>query len=314
MGRRQTPIVRRLATVAAAICACLTVIVSCAVVQRTEVERLFPSAEPPLPVLVCTVAPLPVPPQRELCPPRPEPGETEATAKVWLRETDGAEMVFVPGGEFMMGADSGSPDESPQHKVHVEAFWIDRYEVTNEQYDRCVEEGYCAPSRCPDDDRVNAASPPVVCVGWRDAVQYARWAGGRLPTEAEWEKAARGTDGREYPWGDQFDPTRCNHGLGGINLSTRPGQHSPQGDSPYGVANMAGNVCEWTSSLYRDYPYDPDDGREDPDSDEARVVRGGSSYRDLEWFFRSAYRKWAVPDGWLFDYGFRVAVSLSCPE
>ena len=314
MGRRQMVIVHRLGTVLATLCGCLAVIVFCAVIQPISQEPVFPTAEPPPPILACTVAPLPGPPQREIRPPAPEPGEAEPRAKVWVRDTDGAEMVFVPAGAFLMGCDSGSPNESPQHGVYVYTFWIDRYEVTNQQYNTCVEDGYCAPSRCPDDDRVNEPSQPVVCVTWRDAVQYARWAGGRLPTEAEWEKAARGADGREYPWGDRFDAARCNHGLGGFNVSVPPAQYSPQGDSPYGVANMAGNVSEWTSSLYSEYPYDPDDGREDSESEEARVVRGGSSYSDLEWFFRCAYRNWAVPDGWLFCYGFRVAVSPGPPD
>ncbi len=285
------------ATRGAVIFAYLGVVVSCAVAPtaRHQPTPLIPEAQTPPPS-------------------PPEPAEGQPSAPVWIRQIDGAEMVFVPAGDFVMGSNTGAPDESPQHAVQLDAFWIDRYEVTNEQYTKCVRVGVCAPSRCPDDSLVNAPNQPVVCVTWHDAVQYANWVGGRLPTEAEWEKAARGTDGREYPWGDEFDRAKCNDGWGGFNPSTSPGQYSPEGDSPYGVANMAGNVSEWTSSLYRPYPYHADDGREDPVGDEARVVRGGSSSRDFDWYFRCAYRNWALPGGWLFTYGFRVAVCPGSPE
>lgn len=256
--------------------------------------RFFPPAPtitvPPTitPTLIPTVAPLSptstrIPPIATAIPPTPIPTSaagrvpsTFASGDRIVREKDGAKMVFVPGGEFWMGSHLLSDRESPAHLVHVSGFWIDTTKVTNGQYGRCVSAGVCRESMCAHNADLNGDTQPVVCVAWYDAVQYASWAGGRLPTEAEWEKAARGTDGREYPWGNGFDQQLCNTQESGIDTTTPVGTYSPQGDSPYGVADMAGNVCEWTSSQFRAYPYDAEDGREDLEAVEYRVVRGGS--------------------------------------
>jgi formylglycine-generating enzyme required for sulfatase activity len=199
-------------------------------------------------------------------------GET----RVW--EKDGSVVVYIPPGEFPMGLSLyPDGDEYPQHTVYLNGFWIGKYEVTNDQYRKCVEAGACdKPEETNRYRKPEYANCPVIYVNWYDAQDYARWAGGRLPTEVEWEKAARGTDGRTYPWGDAWDPSKCNTKDGGPDDVTPVGKYSPAGDSPYGVSDMAGNVWEWTSSLLRPYPYNPSDGREDPDSTEDRVARGGS--------------------------------------
>ncbi|MBU0494065.1 MAG: SUMF1/EgtB/PvdO family nonheme iron enzyme [Chloroflexi bacterium] len=151
-------------------------------------------------------------------------------------------MVEVPAGEFLMG------DE--KRKVHVDAFRIDKYPVANLQYKRFVDTTGRQPPRHWRDGAYPAdqALHPVVYVTWHDAVAYAQWAGKRLPTEEEWERAARGADGRVYPWGDEFDKTRCNTSESSIRGTTSVGQYSPAGDSPYGCADMAGNVWEWTAT------------------------------------------------------------------
>ena len=240
-------------------------------------------------------------------------------------EKDGKEMVRVPAGEFLYGDD--------RQKVSLPEFWIDKTPVTNGEFAHFVQvTGYkttaeqtgigCAYTGGkwedaqgadwrhpggPETDIQSKADHPVVQVSWEDAVAYARWAGKRLPTEQEWEKAARGTDGREYPWGNQ-EPTRelCNFGQN--EQGTTPvGKYSPQGDSPYGCADMAGNVWEWTSSLYEDYPYEADQRHEDMSSAGHRVLRGGSfvNYGDDA---RVANRNHLVPNyEWIFN-GFRCGM------
>lgn len=152
---------------------------------------------------------------------------------------DGKEMIYIPAGEFLMGED--------KRTVSVPAFYIDKYPVTNAEYKKFVEAtGYPVPSSWVRGTYAAGKDHhPVTQVNWDDAAAYAQWAGKRLPTDDEWEKAARGTDGRTYPWGNEWDKTRANTCETKILNTTPVGQFSPQGDSPYGVADMGGNVWEW---------------------------------------------------------------------
>jgi formylglycine-generating enzyme required for sulfatase activity len=169
-------------------------------------------------------------------------------------------MVLVPAGEFLMGSDNRLPDEGPQHKVKLKAFSIDKYEVTNLQYKQFIEAtGRRSPQHFenrtfPD----GKADHPVTFVSWHDAKAYCEWAGKRLPTDEEWEKAARGTDGRTFPWGNAFDTNKANTPVRWKNLKqegdTTPVGAFPAGASPYGAHDMSGNVWEWTDSWYRQYP------------------------------------------------------------
>ena len=149
-----------------------------------------------------------------------------------ISEKDGMELLPVPAGEFLMGSDpavdkDAQDDEKPQHTVYLDTFWIDKTEVTNAQYQTCVSAGACSQSEYADDSHFNAPNQPVVGVSWNDATAYCEWAGRRLPTEAEWEKAARGTDGRIYPWGNdaptcelaQYCRLRRKYGCGGQQAS-----------------------------------------------------------------------------------------------
>ncbi|MFQ6102016.1 MAG: SUMF1/EgtB/PvdO family nonheme iron enzyme [Anaerolineae bacterium] len=223
------------------------------------------------------------------------------------------EFVEIPAGEFWMGSEIYD-DEKPVHSVYVEEFAIARYPVTNAQYAVFVHATGREPPRHWEgkEPPPHLANHPVVNVSWHDAVDYCRWLSRetgreyRLPSEAEWERAARGAaDRREWPWGDEWDAERCNSAEGGPGTTTPVGIY-PAGSSPEGVLDMAGNVWEWCSSLYKPYPYDPGDGREDLEVEGSRVLRGGS------WLLnqtraRCAYRNGSRPGYWNVNVGFRCA-------
>ena len=169
-------------------------------------------------------------------------------------------MVLIPAGKFIMGTDERLPDEGPQHIVNLKAYWIDKYEVTNAQYKKFID---ATGRRSPDHFRNRTypdgkADHPVTFVTWFDATAYCGWAGKRLPTDAEWEKAARGTDGRMFPWGTEFDLDKANTPQRWAKLGqqgdTTPVGAFEAGKSPYGLYDMSGNVWEWTSSWYVAYP------------------------------------------------------------
>jgi formylglycine-generating enzyme required for sulfatase activity len=180
---------------------------------------------------------------------------------------DGAEMVLVPEGEFIMGLKSSEPlgELNPLRKAYLKAFYIDVYEVTNVLYHRCVKTGACSDPSWNTDYPVTIHEDgkrwytakdmdnyPVVGVTWRQSVEYCNWAGRRLPSNAEWEKAARGVDGRTYPWGDEWDGKKANWDDGGKVdgfKKVAPVGSFPEGRSPYGAMDMAGNVREWTAGL-----------------------------------------------------------------
>lgn len=229
------------------------------------------------------------------------------------------ELVFIPAGTFVMGStekDKGASDsEKPHHGLELLDFSMGRYEVTNAEYQLFVQEtshprppGWTG-GRFPE----GKGAHPVVNVTWRDAIAYCKWLSQKtgksftLPSEAEWEKAARGMEGRIYPWGDTFVPNRLNSKNGGPGETTPVGQYSPGGDSPFGVVDMAGNVWEWTRSLSRDYEYVPTDGREDLEAPGPRVLRGGS-YAVLPKNARCAARLPMAPENRGDRIGFRVAL------
>ncbi len=231
------------------------------------------------------------------------------------RVIGGAPMVYVPYGDFLMGSSDADKqahsDEKPQHTVYLDAFWIDKFEVTNAQYKKCVDAGNCSAPRLSYTGNSRYDNYPVIYISWNDAKAYCEWAGKRLPTEAEWEKAARGTDGRIYPWGNTFDKNLLNSAEGGKVDTTAVGSY-PGGGSPYGVMDMAGNVWEWVADWYDEnyYAYSPLSNPTGPSSRHDHVLRGGSWSSD-QIYARSASRYRFDPDGWNFNMGFRCARSFS---
>jgi len=190
------------------------------------------------------------------------------------------QMVRVPAGKFIMGSNTRLPDEGPQHTVNLAAFMIDQFEVTNAQYKQFID----ATNRRSPEHFSNRTFPegkadhPVTFVSWKDAHDYCAWAGKRLPTDEEWEKAARGTDGRMFPWGNEFSLNKANTPLRWKNLKqegdTTPVGSFAAGASPYGVYDMSGNVWEWTDSWYKAYPGSKD--RSENYGEQYKTLKGGS--------------------------------------
>ena len=226
-------------------------------------------------------------------------------------ETQDMPMILIPAGEFTMGSDLGD-DEKPRRRVYLNAFYMDKFEVTVGQYARYLE--VTDMEEPPDWNIMNQPQHqrrPVVNVDWEDAVKYCKWAGKRLPTEAEWEKAARGTDGRIYPWGNEA-PTRLHANYGrkewDNHQALTPVGSFEEGKSPYGIYDMAGNAWEWVFDWY-DHDYykkGPKKNPIGPAKGDGKVVRGGSWLYVPE-FLRSAHRFNAQPTNRLFGYGFRCA-------
>jgi formylglycine-generating enzyme required for sulfatase activity len=219
-----------------------------------------------------------------------------------VHDKTGIELIRVPAGPFLYGsADSdemAEDDEKPQRTVELPEYWIGRYPVTNAQYKRFVDAtNHQAPphwtGKSPPPDKLDH---PVVQVTWADAQAFCDWAGLALPTEEQWEKAARGTDGRIWPWGNEWAENRANTREAGIEGTTPVGRYSPQGDSPYDCVDMAGNVWEWTGSWY-------EEGL-------TRALRGGSWANEAQ-YCRCALRFRPDPYGGLDDLGLRALVAPS---
>ena len=240
-----------------------------------------------------------------------------AIGQTFESSEDNADLVCVPAGEFLMGSTDSDKDaqdnEKPQHKVDLDAFWIDRTEVTNAQYEKCVQAGQCTASSYASDSKYNGDTQPVVGVTWNDATTYCEWAGRRLPTEAQWEKAARGTDGRLYPWGNQM--ATCDYAVVAVTYdsetgcgkkTTWPVGSKPKGASPYGALDMAGNVWEWVEDQYdaEYYANSPSKNPTGPSSGPDRLLRGFGWYYDTGGV-RAAYRGYAYPDTRLDYFWFR---------
>jgi len=233
---------------------------------------------------------------------------------------DGAPMVKVPAGKFLMGSKSGDSDEKPQREVYLDGFWIDKYEVTVDLYARCVKAGKCTKPKTGkyyNWDVSGRGNHPINGVDWYQANAYCKWTGKKLPTEAMWEKAARGTDGRKFPWGNQ--EASCKYavmddgGKGCGRDSTWPVGSKPGGVSPYGAHDMAGNVWEWTSDWYGSSYYGnaPARNPRGPSSGSFRVVRGGRWYYVVPAYLRAANRYFYSPGGAYYDIGMRCARSFN---
>jgi sulfatase modifying factor 1 len=223
-------------------------------------------------------------------------------------------MVSVAAGDFVMGLDGYDDVEKPKRTVKLAGFSIDAFEITNQEYNRCVDEDKCSPGALANDPQSSSPRLPVVGVTWTDAATYCAWAGKRLPTEAEWEKAARGTDSRLYPWGADADCKKANYGTaGGINLGCpeNPGRvmpvgSFPEGASPFGALDMAGNVQEWTADWYLDKYYTgaPNEDPKGPSTGEYRVIRGGS-FGSPATQVETTDRKFGIPEMYGRALGFR---------
>jgi formylglycine-generating enzyme required for sulfatase activity len=229
---------------------------------------------------------------------------------------DNAPLVFVPAGEFTMGS-TLLPNEKPIHLVYVNDFWIDQYEVSNALYQKCVAAQACLPpiegytDRHPDGYFANPTYHdfPAATVNWSEADQYCRWAGKRLPTEAEWEKAARGTDARAFPWGNTFDQARVNSAYN-LELVTVAVNRYPDGVSPYGAYNMSGNVWEWSADWYDEnyYATAPRDNPTGPLTGKLKALRGGG-YGVFDAAMRTSLRRDMDPSTRTPYIGFRCARS-----
>jgi formylglycine-generating enzyme required for sulfatase activity len=291
----------------------LTTLSACGLPSQATAEPTQPAAAPPtdtrLPVDTSFDTPANTP--TDTITPTP----TLGVGSSQISPVDGMVLLYVPEGAFPMGSESGYSDEKPVHTVDLPAYWVDQSEVTNGMYALCVQAGICAQPRRKSSNLIDYyfgfedyVDYPVIFISWQDASNYCSWAGRHLPTEAEWEKAARGTDGRDYPWGSALPDERLANFDHNIDDVTRVGSY-PDGKSPYGALDMAGNVFEWTSDWYAGDYYASSPAFDPPGADTGkhRVVRGGSWTGNTSGV-RSAHRFIHDPNLPVFDLGFRCVV------
>jgi formylglycine-generating enzyme required for sulfatase activity len=231
---------------------------------------------------------------------------------------DGMTLLYVPAGEFTMGSETGKDEEKPIHTIYLDGFWIDQTEVTNRQYALCVTAGQCISPNETDSSlrsiyygNSEFDDYPVIYVNWNMAKTYCEWAGRRLPTEAEWEKAARGMDERTYPWGEDISCNEANYDPKDSCFGdTTIAGNFTSGESPYGVYDMAGNVWEWVSDWYSEtyFQDSPLANPLGPDSGQYRVLRGGSFDSGTSGV-RTINRYRYEPTYTLLSIGFRCASS-----
>ncbi len=255
---------------------------------------------------------------RSPIPPTPLPSSTPAVSSTQVSTKDGMVLIYIPAGDFLMGsADSdkeSNSDEKPQHKVFLDAFWIDKTEVTNAMYARCVQAGACQAlietksfARSGYYASAQFKDFPVIYTSWDDAGKYCKWAERRLPTEAEWEKAARGAEGKLYPWGDTSpSPSLLNFNKN-VGDTTQVGKY-PDGASTYGVLDMAGNVWEWVADWYDEkyYSKSPNRNPDGPASGGFGILRGGAWVTEAN-YVRAAQRLKVAFDFRDSIVGFRCA-------
>ena len=212
----------------------------------------------------------------------------------WERPADGMRMLYIPAGDFEMGSEDGDGDEEPIHTVYLDAYWMDETEVTNAMYAKCVSAGECDQPGGSYYGDSSYTNHPVVHVDWNDAQNYCRWTGGQLPTEAEWEKAARGgLEGKKYPWSNE-EPSCQKSAENGAQFSDCSGETISVGSfsaNGYGLFDLSGNVWEWVSDWYDSgyYASSPSNNPSGPSSGNSRVLRGGS-WLNNEYYLRSANR------------------------
>ena len=234
--------------------------------------------------------------------------ELDQTRKDLLPQANQRRMVYIPAGSFVMGGrdEESPPNERPSHTVSLAAYYVHPFPVTNQDYREFVQvTGHRTPIHWQRGTfPTGLGNHPVTNVTWQDAQAYATWSGPRLPTEAEWEKGARGTDERPYPWGGRFvEGERCNSSL--MVGTTTPVDEFPDGCSPYGLWDMVGNVYEWWSDYHKNSPTTNPQG---PEGGQERVVRGGC-FQETRAGLRSTHRIGAVETYSKESVGFRIAMS-----